>query len=542
MSKTTNSFSLFRFMLLVFTLLYLQGSVELQGQTTQGNILGTITDESGAFVVGAEVTVNSLDTGFKRETLSNKDGFYDVAHLEPGNYQVSAQLSGFKQFIRNQVVLESGKVVRIDITLKVGELSEKVEVSAVTPVIDADTARIAEVAVERTLRDIPLAGRSGANFMIGLMPGVYAAYGAGGYTMHGSRGGATFDTIDGVYTGYSIEGRMNATVRPDQEALKEIRVESVNASAEFSRSAVVTQTTKSGTNDFHGQATWNYQNAVLSARDFFAAKRPRGLPINNIFLNGGGPVIIPGLYDGRNKTFFFVHLDGQEMEADAPFTRNVPTLAMRKGDFSALGTIRDPLTGQPFPGSIIPSNRLNQNALRYVERFYPLPTENLALPANNFIKTVCCAGRSDRAYDFRGDQKLSNSNTMFARIFWNDFSIRTNGAPPNFEEYNNENRIQLSAIVADTHVFSPNLINEFRLGFYRRPATSQGPLNAKQIVDEIGLTGYPYALPSDVTGLPSVGITGLLGVGSGAVTRYRDNNFDAVDNITIARGNRTCKS
>src|SRR5439155_19793351 len=93
MSKTTNSFSLFRFMLLVFTLLYLQGSVELQGQTTQGNILGTITDESGAFVVGAEVTVNSLDTGFKRETLSNKDGFYDVAHLEPGNYQVSAQLS-----------------------------------------------------------------------------------------------------------------------------------------------------------------------------------------------------------------------------------------------------------------------------------------------------------------------------------------------------------------------------------------------------------------------------------------------------------------
>ena len=541
MIKTKDVSSLSLFLFVIFTPAFSETPL-LHAQTTQGNILGTVTDDSGAFIVSAEVTVTSLDTGSKRVTSTDKEGFYDIAHLEPGNYQVAAHMTGFRQFIQSTVVLESAKKVRIDITLKIGEVSQTVEVQGVTPPIDTETARIAEVAVERTLRNTPLGGRSGANFLIGLMPGVYAAFGGGGYTMHGSRGGATFDTIDGVYTGFNIEGRMNATVRPDQEALKEVRVESVNASAEFSRSAVVTQTTKSGTNDLHGQATWNYQNPVLDAKDFFAPQRPRGLPINNVFVNAGGPVIIPGLYDGRNKTFFFVHLDGQEMQADAPFLRNVPTLAMRSGDFSALGTIRDPLSGQPFPGNIIPPERLNRNAVKYMERFYPLPTENLATPANNFVKQICCSGRSDRAYDFRGDQLLTSSNTLFGRIFWNDFKIMANGPPPDFAGYNNENRIQLSAIVGDTHVFSPNLINEFRLGFYRRPAESQGPLNGKEVVDDIGLTGYPYPLPSDVTALPSVAVTGLVGVGSGAVTRYRDNNYNLVDNITIAKGKHTFKT
>src|SRR5262245_9021729 len=136
----------------------------LYAQTTQGNILGTITDDSGAFIVSAEVTVTSLDTGSKRVTSTDKEGFYDIAHLEPGNYQVSAHMAGFKQFIQSTVVLESAKKVRIDITLKIGDVSQSVEVQGVTPPIDTETARIAEVAVERTLRNTPLGGRSGANF------------------------------------------------------------------------------------------------------------------------------------------------------------------------------------------------------------------------------------------------------------------------------------------------------------------------------------------------------------------------------------------
>ena len=138
-----------------------------------------------------------------------------------------------------------------------------------------------------------------------------------------------------------------------------------------------------------------------------------------MFITAGGPVVLPGLYDGHNRTFFFFHIDGQERNADVPRVYNVPTLAMRKGDLSALGAVRDPLTGQPFAGGVIPSNRISPSASKYLDRFYPLPTLDLVRPVGNYQQNLLDGDvRSDRAWSARIDQKLSDQNTLFGR-YWN---------------------------------------------------------------------------------------------------------------------------
>ncbi|PYV08766.1 MAG: hypothetical protein DMG07_24860, partial [Acidobacteria bacterium] len=284
-------------------------------QTIQGEILGNVTDQSGAVVPGVEVTVTSLETGFKRSTTSDDKGTYSAPHLEPGSYRVAAELTGFKSFVRERVVLESNKAVRIDIVLQVGEPSEKIVVQDLTPVIETETAKISDLVDERSLRHVVMGGRGAYNWILETAGAHYGVY---GYTLNGSRSGANGVSMDGANVGNPVTGTEYQPMRPDQEMVREIRVDSVNNSAEFAHAGTITQTTLNGTNALHGQVTYNLINGALSARNFFSPTRPRGYPIHNMFITAGGPVVLPGLYDGHNRTFFFFHIDGQERNADVP--------------------------------------------------------------------------------------------------------------------------------------------------------------------------------------------------------------------------------
>jgi hypothetical protein len=510
-------------------------------QTNQGEILGTVNDPSGAIVPGVEVHVTSLETGFERSTTTGDRGTYSVRNLQPGKYRVTAELPGFKSFVREPIVLESNKTVRIDVTLQVGQTSEKVVVSAVTPVIESETAKISDLVDERSLRHVVMGGRGAYNWVIQTAGTHYGAY---GYSINGSRSGSNGVSLDGTNVGHPVNGTEIQPMRPDQEMVREIRVDSVNNSAEFAHAGTITQTTLNGTNDLHGQVSYNLINGALNAKNFFSTTRPRGYPIHNMFLTGGGPVFIPRLYDGRNRTFFFVHADGQERNADIPRVYNVPTLAMRRGDLSALGTVRDPLTGQPFAGGIIPSARIPSSTTKYLDRFYPQPTLSTASPVANYQQNLLDGDvRSDRAYSVRIDQKINDQNTMFGR-YWNSiftFKNLDGALPPEIMGVRYRVRRTTSAILSDTHVFSPRLVNEFRLGFMRHTQPQHSAIQGKAIVDLVGLTGFPGALDAAEYGGPSVTIPGLLAITPTATSRDTQNSWNATDSVSFMKGSHSLK-
>lgn len=199
-------------------------------------------------------------------------------------------------------------------------MTEVVEVEAASPVISTETSNVDGVVNERMLRDVVMGGRGTFNWII-QTPGTF--YGRG-YQSQGSRIGAISHDLDGVAVEDLREGRVYGPMRPDQELVREVRVQSVNSPAEFSTSATIVQTTKNGTNDFHGQVSWNHINGALAARNFFSSQSPTAV-FNNLYASAGGPIV-------RNKTFFFAHFDGQRRPGGGPTTYNTPTLAMLRSD------------------------------------------------------------------------------------------------------------------------------------------------------------------------------------------------------------------
>ncbi|MCI0627466.1 MAG: TonB-dependent receptor [Acidobacteria bacterium] len=513
------------------------------GQTTQGEIRGTVSDESGAIIPGADVTVTSLEKGFKRTAVTNEQGFYSVPHLEPGVYMLEIALTGFMRFVQERVAVASRGQVRVDAKLTVGQVSDRMVVEAETPVIETDTGRISDGVDYRSLRDVVMNGRGVHNWFIQTAG---ALTGNGGTQINGSRGYSNGVTLDGASIERGYDGNAFQSLRPDQEMLREVRIDSVNNSAEFGHQATISQTSLNGSNEFHGQATYNHQNGALSARDFFAVRRPRGLPIHNWYVSVGGPVSAPGLYKGHNRTFFFFHHDGQERSSDGPLVFNTPTPAMRSGDFSAFPAIRDPFTGQPFPNNVIPSNRLTPAALKLMERFYALPegpNRGTATPTSNFSASNP-SGRIDRAWSLRIDQNLNPGHTLFVRYWQSIFDFRsTDDGLPSEVRQGPDFRVAAtrSAIVSDTYSFTPKLLNEFRLGYLRFSEPRHGALKGKDVVDLAGLTGYPNPLDPDAFGLPQVTITGLRGITTTPQSRDTQNQWNVVNHVTWIHGSHSLK-
>jgi hypothetical protein len=345
------------------------GAGAVSGQTTLGSIVGTVRDATGATVPGVSVTVRNLGTGIARPVTSDEQGYYEAAYLIAGRYQVSAEAAGFKKSVRAEVIVETTAKFRVDFDLEVGDVQQSVEVSGAAPLLETETARIGTRVSGRSFQDLAAFTGSGHFDFIALMPG-------GGltsnyrYSLNGSRGFTNGWSMDGISTARPSNGDNLSVMLVDRDALQEVRYDSVNNSAEFQHAANVASFTKSGTNELHGAVEFNMQNSGWAARSFFAAGRSDAR-IRNWLFSAGGPVFIPRLYNGKNRTFFFVYTSIPDSPFTYPNRINVPTLLMRQGDFSQVRTpVRDPLSGQVFAGNLIPQSRLNQTALKHQARFY----------------------------------------------------------------------------------------------------------------------------------------------------------------------------
>jgi hypothetical protein len=375
------------------------------GQSTFGAVLGSVKDNSGAIVPRATVRLTDTDENTTRETTTNGNGDYEFVNTKDGHYKVEVTAAGFQTFVATQLTLVARQTLRIDVSLQVGQVSSTVEVQALAGVITTDTQTIQSSLDGNALLTLPgnvrgAGGSTSPYALIAALPGVQPDD-QGGFSIQGGIASMSQFSVDGISI-TNVGGNQPLTEAfPSMESIAEIKVQGVGNSAEFAEVGDVTTISKSGTNEIHGGLFWYHHNSALDATAFGQQTKPR-LISNDFGASMGGPVLIPKLYNGKNKTFFFGTYEGLRLPQAATIQNEVPTQAMRNGDFSASGII-GLTTGQPFPNDQIPTNRINSVAQGFLT-LYPLPNVgNLnTVHAANFTTNRDSSLNSDQ-YDVQLD-------------------------------------------------------------------------------------------------------------------------------------------
>lgn len=548
----------------VFSLLTLTVSI-LSAQISTGTIAGVVEDISGAVIPKATITIKQTGTGEERKAVTMGNGDFNVPFLQPGGYSLTASAGGFRSKTFSGIVLQVDQTVNLRITLEIGASTETVEVTGAAPLVDSSTSSLGQVIENRQILDLPLNGRN--PFALGLLSGnTTPMFGMGSnlpFIAGGGRFSANEVTLDGVdnntVSNAGSIGRNGIAFVPSVDAVQEFKVKTSTFSAEFGHAAgaVVNATIKSGTNEYHGVLFEFLRNNALDANNFFtnAAGQPRAPFHQNQFgFALGGPVLVPKLYNGHNRTFFFADYQGtRQNTAAGTSVTDVPPAALRAGDFSSVKTvIYDPaarrigptglVISDPFPGNIIPQNRLNASSVA-IAGLVPLP--NFGAPgalARNYFYQPAQFSNSDQG-DIRVDQTLSATNNLNAR-----FSIGANSQPavgsfPGFIG-GGTSSINDSAqgVVSDIHIFTPSLVNEFRFGYVRHNGSIYGSgQNGAAFAQEHNVALFP----APILGFPSIafnysgqlsGTSEFSGWGGGDPNLNVENRFQWADNLSWTRG------
>lgn len=504
-------------------------------QTTFGSITGVITDPSGAAVPSAEVTVVNQDTGFTRRRSTSNTGVFTVPDLVPGTYRVRAERNGFTPQEKQGVLLDANHVVTVDFQFTVGAATTRIEVQASVPIITTETSATSYVKTDTELQDTAVLVRQGNSNQGFVMynPGV-AVNDSGNYSGPGAREIDTYWTNDGIVEMQDLVGSGGSGIGPDLENVAEINYILVNAPAEFKGSTTITTVSKSGTNLFHGSLYYDYNGSALNARDFFAATVPFAV-YNNFAASVGGPI-------RKNKTFFFADYEGSRNHRSAVVKDNTPLTAWRTGDFSGLlaggKTVKNPLTGQPFPGNIIPLNLINPVSQKLQDFFYPQP--NCGAPgqaAGNWCGNLP-ATTDFNIVDGRLDHYFSERDTVFGRYSYHRMPILgQRGLLPPVGTYNQQ-RNDGNAILSWSHTFSASLLNELRAGYSRDISDVSSTLMGDKIVSQVGIQGVTN---QGIPGQPTLSITGLTGTSSYSIHDKALINFEVTDNLSWTTGKHAFK-
>jgi hypothetical protein len=555
-------------------------SPPLSAQTTYGSIAGTVTDSSGAAITDAQVTLTNLDTAEKRTEPTGVDGLYSFVNVLPGRYRIEVEKTGFKRTTRPEVIVDVGQSVRIDLTMQVGDMTQTVEVTGETPLLQSETSSLGQVVNQRPANELPLNGRNVFN-LVSLAPAVIPQgsatgtpvgvnpFGWGNYQINGSFGNESAEYLDGQPLNI---GYINLPVIiPVQDSIQEFKVQTSNLGADWGKfsGGVVNLSTKSGTNSLHGEAYEYLRNKVLNANDFFLNKNhlPRPPFTQNQFgANAGGPVLIPH-YDGRDKTFWFVSWEGFRLRIGTPFTTTVPTAAERAGNFSAIPTpVKDPCGGTVstpvacpgfsgaatvFPGNVIPANRLNPTSLALL-RFFPLSNSagtvdpKTGILTNNFTTATSGGGNQNQVVG-RFDQSLGANQHLFFRFsYWNvnDLPIDPLGTGLCADRCSELYYSYLGAI-GYTYSVTPNTIVGINFSASRF-RYNRAPKNAGFDLTTIGWPAqYNNVVPSAARTPPTPCVfnfaDNIMCTQGQSFIQDRNTQFDLSPSVTLVRGRHTTK-
>ncbi|MBI3684457.1 MAG: TonB-dependent receptor [Acidobacteria bacterium] len=513
----------------------------IQAQLTTSTVRGSATDPSGSAVADAKVTITNLGTDISRSVATNENGDFEIPDLPRGSYRLVAASAGFKNFVADNIILDSNQIRRIDVKFEIGAVGAEVTVRADAAVISTESAKIQASFTNQRFDDAPWVG-DGRNPQVVMttLPLVQSTSGIYGVQIAGQPNSQVQTAIDGV------AGDGSSLQASNVHVMQEVQVVMGNNSAEYARAASVVMNTKSGANQLHGRAMYWHQNSALSARNFFETTKPKNL-FHTMNAEISGPVF-------RNRTFFFFSWSGQRWPSSTFYRRDVPTERMRRGDFSQLLTlarpvaVRDPLSGSPFPGNVIPSSRLNPLALKVQQRYLPAPNlggaDTLASNYGFLFPYPTDLYRWD-SYDIRIDHKISEKNTLYGKWLNSKPRYVLNGT---FLDLTwTRIRKSMTAVIEDTHLFSPTLVNSFRFGLYR-PDVIDGdevdgftPLRGDAVVKELGIQGVnPKGLSA--MGFPRMDITGAstLRINPGGYIQ-KDKSWDIADSVTWAKSRHVLK-
>lgn len=503
-------------------------------QSTFGTILGTVTDASGAVVSGAQITVKNLNENVSREGSTDALGNFEFQNLKAGRYEVTVRMSGFQQFTQSDIPLLARESVRVNVQLRVGQVEQTVQVEAFAPVVNTESPTIASSFSTQEVLSLPANYRGASSTspyrLLAFLPGVQADNG-NNFSIQGGLPHQSEITVDGIST---VNVRSNGPLRdmfPSVESIAEMRVQGVGNNAEYGQVGDITTISRGGSNTFHGSWFHNLQNAALDARAYGSATKPQ--KVANTFGGSLGGALL------RNRTFFFVDFEGMRYHSGTTVQNTVPTAAMRAGNFAAeAGTIRDPLTNEPFANNQVPDARINPVGRRLLQ-FFPLPNFGTSprQVTNNFRENRAAPVRSDQ-YDIRIDQVLTTKQSIFGRWTWKDIdSISPTRLtfPPDvvFEE----NR---SLVLSHNYTITPRLLNEFRFGLTRRPNGSSFDVDGAALVRELGLQGLGQNTPRGL--LPQVAFSGATSnFQHGKSSFVRSESYQVNNNLTWSRGRHTMK-
>ncbi len=521
------------------------------GQTAQVN--GRVIDPSGAAVPGVQITIRNVATGTERESVTNDVGLYTIPLLQPGTYDISLLFPGFKPISQKGITLAVDQKAELNFTLEVGGVTEQVEVRASVSHLNTVEASQGQVIDNQRIVEMPLNGRQYIDLALMSGGAVQSTPGSriGGFSSGGQRvsqNNYLMDGIDNNSVELAAAGRRAEMVQPSIDAIQEFKVQTNAYSAEFGRGmgGVVNLTIKSGTNDIHGAAFEFVRNEIFDARNFFTPVGTAKPPFkrNQYGMAIGGPVVIPGLYNGRNRTFFFFDFESTRIRETSTIANTIPTLKMRSGDFSELPStkkILDPSTGQQFPGNVIPASRFDPVAQKLMQ-LYPAPqNSNLA---NNFTYLSPRIQDVDK-WDVRMDQNFGTRDSIFYRLSRHGTNLPdTPNLPAPAYGTNNLDYITqgYNMGLGWNHVFFPNLIMSSRAGWnYTRfkrdnPASAKGHNFNKEY-------GIPGATEIPDGGFSIMSITGYRGVGIGPnnpVDRNSQNRQLSSD-LTWLKGRHSLK-
>ncbi|MCC6364595.1 MAG: TonB-dependent receptor [Bryobacterales bacterium] len=526
------------------------------GESTQ--ILGHVGDATGAVIPGVTVTATHVATGQTRSVVTGDSGTYVFPLMTPGEYTVRAEAKGFKTDLRTGLILQLNQKARVDFELQVGAVTESVEVSARGVILSTDDATLGNVVEQRRVTELPLNGRNFAN-LAGLMPGVIKGissntnqYGrtdtAIAVSANGIRENQGQVLYDGVSTAWNIN---NATFfKASIEAIQEFKVQAGTYSAEYGHNAgaQVEILTRPGTNEPHGALFEFVRNDNFDARSYF---RPRPLEKDILQRNQfgfvlSGPVWIPKVYDGRDKTFWMVNYEGQREKQEVASIASVIPEAFRRGDFSAITTpLRDPLGGT-FAGNQIPANRMSPISQRYLQTQI-LPNQSGL--SSNLAGVEQQINNINQVFT-RGDHNIKNNDKLFARVAIFNYDFPT--VPIDGFSILNSRITARNAVLSETHIFSPALINEAKLGFNRNWILRSNPrTNTDFDPESVGLTGILAGLPPNQrplspleTGYVPMNVQGYLTMGDGGLIPDFNvsETWQIVDSLTWTRGVHTFKA
>ncbi|HKX31604.1 MAG TPA: carboxypeptidase-like regulatory domain-containing protein [Blastocatellia bacterium] len=531
------------------------------GAQTAATIVGDITDGSGAVAPNVSVTVINEGTKLERKVQTNEAGQYRVTPLNPGTYTIQIEAAGFRREVRTGVVLEVSAVLEVDFRLQVGEVTDTIGVTGVTPVLQAEDATVGSVVNSKELQHLPVNERNYTRLIL-LMPGTSsvsrsqqqgnAQSGTALFSVNGGRPQDNNFTLDGVDSNMQM---MNSPgISPPMDAIQEFKV-ATNTGSEFGRSmgANISMVMKSGTRDLHGTVYEYLRNDLFDANEFFANRNGLGktpFRLNQYGVTLGGPVMLPKA-NVRDKMFWFFSWEGFRRRRGSTLLTSVPTEAFRNGNFSSLLTgndpiyIRDPLLAGNcdaadqtacFPNNVIPQARINQAIPKAMAAIVPLP--NRPGETSNLVSNRSVANDRD-LYNVRWDYSLNSSNSFNFRYSHQNADLREPQSNPTFTRLSQFDVTNYGG--GWVHVFGPTTTLDVGFG-YNHPDGGLGvldkPISRTEFLDLTGIAMYQR----EVYGDPLVNIGfGAYSTGGGGAEVIGDRIWQTRANLTMVRGKHSWK-